>query len=225
MMPERATHIHNKTRCIMNKALLTLSALLLLLPAFSKTVDIYNFKMNLKVPRIYNNMQSLGYRKYQSQTLRGELHITYGDDGTTKVNVYGLYNKTHKVNGINVTYVCSEWPYDDDNVLIVGVGNNKTGKFTEGGASFSFVADPSYNIGKVDEDNTLMLELSGIGKIKNGILKNLKGSVRGQIGCGCKAYGHVSPTRLWFGFLTDIVVDVAPLYGTFTATFKGRSRK
>ena len=36
------------------------------------------------------------------------------------------------------------------------------------------------------------------------------------------AYGHISPTRLFLGWLTNYVHDVAPLYGTFTAHFRGR---
>ena len=68
-----------------------------------------------------------------------------------------------------------------------------------------------------------MLELSGHGSLKGDVLANLRGSVRGKIGCGCKAYGHVSPTRLFLGYLTDIVWDVAPLDGTFRATFKNRT--
>ena len=163
----------------MNKALLALSAMLLVLPTFSTTVDIYDFKMKLKVPRIYNNTKSLGYRKYQAQTLKGQLQIAYDENGDASVKVVGLYNKTHKISGRNVTYVCEEWPFSDAHTLVVGVGNNRTGKFTQGAISFSFVADPSYNIGGVDEDNTLMLELSGIGRIRNDTLKSLKGSVRG----------------------------------------------
>ncbi len=146
----------------------------------------------------------------------------YSDSEDTVVKVKGLENRTHKINGHRVTYKCYYWPYDDNQVLVIGIGSNKTGKFTQGGASFSFVAEPSYNIGEVDEDNTLRLELSGHGKIKGRVLKTLRGSVRGKIGCGCLAYGHVSPTRLFLGYLTDIVWDVAPLDGTFGATFKSR---
>ena len=34
--------------------------------ALAQTVDTYRFTMNLKVPRIYDNMASKGYRKLQS---------------------------------------------------------------------------------------------------------------------------------------------------------------
>lgn len=210
---------------VMNKrAILSAIAALfaMAMSAQALTVDTYTFTMRLNVPRIYDNMQSKGYRKYQPQSLKGNLHFIYTDEGETLVKVTGLTNKTHKVGGKPVTYTCYEWPYEDNEVLVVGIGNNKTLKFTQGGASFSFVAEPSYNIGKVDEDNTLMLELSGHGTLKGDILKNLRGVVRGNIGCGCKAYGHVSPTRRFFGFLTSVVWDVAPLDGTFRAVFKRR---
>lgn len=204
------------------KFILSLVAALLSLAASAQIVDTYSFTMRLYVPRIYDNMESLGYRKYQPQTIKGELLFIYTDDGETVVKVKGLENHTHRVNGKRVTYKCYDWPYDDNQVLVVGIGSNKTLKFTQGGASFSFVAEPSYNIGAVDEDNTLMLELSGHGILRGDILKTIRGSVRGKIGCGCMAYGHISPTRLFLGYLTSIVWDVAPLDGNFRATFKNR---
>ena len=146
----------------------------------------------------------------------------YSDSGETVVKVKDLENRTHHINGNRVTYTCYEYPYDDNQILVVGIGNNKTLKFTQGGACFSFVAEPSYNIGSVDEDNTLMLELSGHGNLRGDFIKNLRGSVRGKIGCGCTAYGHISPTRLFIGYLSTIVWDVAPLDGTFRAMFKNR---
>lgn len=188
----------------------------------AQIVDTYRFTMNLKVPRIYDNMASKGYRKLQPQRLVGDLQFVYKTDGTVKVRVKNLVNKSHKISGVPISYVCYEYPYEYHDALVVGIGSNKTGKFKQGGAEFAFQADPSYNIGKVDEDNTLLLELSGYGTLKGDVLKNLKGSVKGQIGCGCMAYGHISPTRLFLGWLTNYVHDVAPLYGTFTAHFRGR---
>lgn len=191
--------------------------------AAAQTIETYDFTMRLKVPRVYDNMQSLGYRKYQWQTLCGQLDVVYDSaDGTTYARIVGLYNRTHKVGGSSIVYNCYEWPYDDSPVRVVAVGNNLTGKFTAGGMEFSFVADPSYNIGGVEEDNTLMLELSGVGNIRNGHFTTVVGAVKGRIGCGCYAYGHTSPTRKWFGYLTSVVVDIAPLYGTFKARFKSR---
>lgn len=207
----------------MEKALLTLlAATMSAFTALCQTVDTYKFTMNLRVPRIYDNMASKGYRKLQPQRLAGELQFVYKDNGTVKVRVRNLVNKTHKINGVPISYVCYDYPYDYHNPLVVGIGSNKTGKFKQGGADFSFQADPSYNIGGVDEDNTLILELSGYGTLRGNTLKNLRGSVKGKIGCGCRAYGHVSPTRLYLGWLTDYVWDIAPVYGTFTAHFRRR---
>ena len=192
----------------MKTAITMLLAAVMSMQASAQVVDTYKFTMNLKVPRIYDNMQSLGYRKLQSQRLVGELQFVYKSDGTTTVRVKNLVNKTHKINGIPISYVCYEFPYDYHEPLVVGIGSNKTGKFKQGGAEFAFQADPSYNIGGVDEDNTLILELSGYGTLKGNVLKNLK--------------GHISPTRLFLGWLTDYVHDVAPLYGTFHAQFRSR---
>lgn len=199
-------------------------AFLLLTPilAFSQVVDTYSFKMSLKVPRIYDNHQSLGYRKYQTQTIKGDLQLIYRSDGEFKVRVRNLYNKTHKVNGLPITYICYDNPLLGTSPLAVAVGSNKTCKFKHGALDFGFVADPSYNIGTVSEDNSLYVGLSGFGTISNGRLKKIRGTVTGRIGCGCLAYGHVSPTRIWFGFLTDVVFDIAPVTGTFRAQFKGR---
>lgn len=190
--------------------------------ALAQTVDTYRFTMNLKVPRIYDNMASKGYRKLQPQKLVGELQFIYRSDGTTRVRVLNLVNKTHKISGVPISYVCYDYPYGFHEPLVVGIGNNRTRKFRQGGATFAFQADPSYNIGAVDEDNTLILELSGYGTLSGNKLRRLKGSVRGQIGCGCQAYGHISPTRIFHGWLTDIVYDVAPLYGTFKAVYRNR---
>lgn len=214
----------------MKKIAIFIMAASVLLPAFSKTIiDTYRFKMVLNVPRIYDNMQSKGYRKYQKQTIQGELKFIYDDETGSKVEVYGLENKTHKISGRRITYECSEYPYDDNMFLSVGLGSNRTLKFNQSGVRFSFVADPSYNIGEVDEDNSLYLELSGHGKMKSKskycslVMDTLKGSVTGRIGCGCSEYGHISPTRMYMGYLNyDWVIDIAPLDGTWTAKFKSR---
>ncbi len=154
--------------------------------------------------------------------MTGNLQFIYKDDGQIEIKVLDLVNKSHKVNGTPITYTCYDIPYSGHQTLVVGIGNNKTGVFRQGGVEFAFQADPSYNIGTLDEDNTLILEFSGYGSLRGDVLRNMRGSVKGQIGCGCMAHGHISPTRLFLGYLTDIVHDVAPLYGTFTATFKSR---
>lgn len=154
--------------------------------------------------------------------MKGTLFVVYTDEQETLVKVNGLENRTHKIGGKRVTYECVENPYDDNGVLAVGVGSNKTLKFSQSGLKFSFMVNPSYNIGDLGEDNTLILNLSGHGTLRKDIIKMVRGSVTGQIGCGCYAYGHVSPTRIYFGCLTDIVWDIAPVDGRFTLNFKAR---
>lgn len=186
-------------------------------------VDSYKLTLRVRVPRIYDNMESLGYRKYQTQTIRGELRFVYRSDGSVQVETSVLTNITHKINGKNVTY--ATYPTDDDDWmnLTVAVGNNRTMKFRQGGIDIQFIAEPSYNIGEINEDNTLVLRLSGTGSITSSDRLNfIRGSATGRIGCGCTDFGHISPTRLWLSHLTDIVVDVAPVYGTFNARLIGR---
>lgn len=122
----------------MKKCIATMMLALSVMTLAGQTVDTYRFKMNLKIPRIYNNMQSLGYRKYQPQTLRGELQLVYKDTGETLVRVKNLENRTHKINGMNITYICYDYPYDGHTPLAVAIGNNKTGKFTQGAVEFAF---------------------------------------------------------------------------------------
>ena len=188
-------------------------------------VDTYKMTMRLRVPRIYDNMQSLGYRRYQPQRFVGELSLIYRSTGDVDVQVNGLTNRTHRINGKFITYECSEWPYGDFQNMAIAVGNNRTLKFNQGGIDVAFVADPSYNIGGLEEDNTLMLRMSGMGSIGLTGLRSMRGSVTGRIGCGCSSYGHISPTRIWHSYVTGIVTDVAPVYGTFTLRFRKRTTK
>ena len=83
----------------------------------AQIVDTYSFTMHLNVPRIYDNMESLGYRKYQYQTLKGQLMFIYKDDGETLVKVKDLENRTHKINGKRVTYTCYDYPYEDNEIF------------------------------------------------------------------------------------------------------------
>ena len=202
----------------------------------TEVVDEYKFTMILRVPRTYDNMQSLGYRKYQAQRCYGVLRIVYSADGTgrsTYLEMVDLYNKTHKVGGKCVEYLTiigsDEWP-----TRIGYIGNNKTGKFTTPFVSFSMDANPSYNVGDDEPDNALILRLSGSGTSKlitwNGyknvrIIKRLRGKLAGDLGCGCTAYGHLSCTRTasWFGPNLDEATDIAAIDGGhWTATWKRR---
>jgi hypothetical protein len=138
-----ANNTHTTTRCIMKKAMTMLfAAVMSVITATAQTVDTYRFTMNLKVPRIYDNMASKGYRKLQPQRLVGDLQFVYKDDGTVNIRVKNLENMTHRINGIPISYVCYDYPYNYHNPLVVGIGSNLTGVFKQGGAEFAFQADP-----------------------------------------------------------------------------------
>lgn len=121
-------------------------------------------------------------------------------------------------------------PNEDFYHSFVYVGSNAKDKFVTTGISFAAIADPSYNIGDVEEDNTLVMYFSGTGTSSTKIVKgsrvplHLKGYVAGNLGCGCSAYGHKSPTRL-VGATgpTSIVEDVAPIKGIWKARFSHRA--
>lgn len=61
---------------------------------FAETVDIYDFKMSLKIPRVYNNNYSLGYRRLQSQQFAGTAEVVYKDGERPVINIVDLVNKT-----------------------------------------------------------------------------------------------------------------------------------
>lgn len=182
---------------------------------------VYKVTMHLHVPRVYNNTQSLGYRKPQRQVIIGYVSVdkdmaAQPDEegnvsGEPEIYAYSFYNRTHKVAGSQVTYADQSLA---DDVMWRYIGNNKTGVFKRTCIKFSLDLNPSYNIGADEPDNTLVIQLSGIGKSE----KLIRGSVTGQIGCGCFAYGHVSPTR----DIQGNVQDITPLYGRFTMKLKQR---
>lgn len=176
----------------------------------------YSFSMKLSVPRIYNNNESLGQRKYQTQTIKGRLSFDFDKEGhLIGMSFIDLYNSTHILsNGKHVTY---DGYLDHSKTLkIVAIGNNKTKKFNTASICFSMMAEPSYNIGEFDEDTSLFVTLAGKGQIKNGKVKRANGTVSGTLGCGCYAYGHISPTRMiWQYGVSDIVTDIAAVHGTW----------
>jgi hypothetical protein len=208
---------------------LTIAFAMFLAPAASsqKVVDVYDVTITLSVPRVYDNTSSMGYRKYQRQQITGEMVVTYDCLGEPSVTLRGLVNKTHKISGSGVRYGETEcefvrWHY---------IGDNKRDQFKTPSVSFYAEIDPSYNISqKVDEDNSLLLTFSGTGvstlsKSMRGFsgartVSRLRGYATGTIGCGCYAYGHVSPTRVAgpFGPL-NVVPDVASVFGRWTAKF------
>lgn len=177
---------------------LTLSAFACSTAFSACCTEVYDLYIDVKVPRVYDNSDSLGYRKYQSQRLQG---VLYADaDGAY---VTGLYNRKHKVGGINVRYTCAV-----ENAEWAIVGNNRTGVFKRPAIYVKLEAVPSY-IGAYEptDDETLVLTLAG-----SGTFNRISGSVAGTLGCGCSWYGHTSPTRSYF---TCDVVDKAAVYGTF----------
>lgn len=216
------------------------------------TTHVYKLTMSQQVPRIYDNMSSQGYRKYQTQRLYGYLSISFHDDGSSPdVFITSLYNKTHKINGQYITYKTT---VDNEGDILFPrvnlIGNNKTGKFKTASICFYADAEPSYNIGLDNEDNSLLCTFAGKGSVKAKTVKawqeytytdakgkqhkgkrlvtlgkyeiiyTLRGYDAGTLGCGCYAYGHVSPTRRAGALApTDQVDDVAATYGTWRATY------
>lgn len=214
--------------------------------ALAESSDTYVVKFNTKVPRIYDNMQSLGYRKYQSQIITGYLTIIYPDATEEdpyprpRIEITDLYNKTHKINGKNITYGVSvnndgEEYVQGPRTRVNRIGNNRTGKFDTASIVFYMDANPSYNIGDDVEDNALLMTVAGNGKCKsfkrygyqcvNGKLKKVElgkcdgiykvtGNTAGVIGCGCTVYGHTSPTRVADQCgVSKIVDDIAATFG------------
>lgn len=180
------------------KLLYSILAALLAFSASANAVT-YDVTMRLRVPRVYDNSNSLGYRKYQTQKLVGTLTVSEGGEASMS-----LVNKTHKVNGVRVSYLCfadsAEWHL---------VGNNRTGKFNKTSVNLHLEALPSYvPTYSPTDDETLVLTLAGSGRGNR-----VSGYAAGTLGCGCAWYGHTSPTRDYFTFE---VVDKAAVWGKFT---------
>lgn len=178
--------------------------LLAMLPfmAFAKTC-VYDVTMHLRVPAIVDNTQSLGRRVYKVQLLKGQM--TVKDTGwEPDVTFTALENRSHKVSRKYVSYDVVV-----DKVGWHAVGNNRTGNFRKASVFLSLEATPSYALAD-GEDNTLILTLAGRGTTD----RSISGYAAGQLGCGCYAYGHISPTRIYG---TDNVVDTAAVYGTWRA--------
>ena len=199
--------------------------------------DVYDIRMTVAVPRVYDNMSSMGYRRNQSQKIDGKLMVEYSTSGEPHVYLKGVRNRTHLVGGETVAYEDSEcedvrWHY---------IGSNKTAKFSKPSVSFSVYLWPNYNVSNdIVDDNSMVLYFSGDGSSSTSAryrgssavqtIVSLKGKVVGTLGCGCADYGHISPTRIAGPYgPTDQVVDVAAVQGTWTARFNqkesGRIRR
>lgn len=125
-----------------------------------------------------------------------------------------MVNRTHKMaNGSYVTYDSTR--LGDFTACFNAIGSNATGLFKTSSICFGLDAEPSYSIGEFDEDNALYIVLSGKGSfLPNGMLKSAKGNAAGTLGCGCGAYGHLSPTRKisHFGPSSE-ADDIAAVFG------------
>ena len=215
--------------------LLTIISMTLLATVICKAdeiVDTYDLTMTLKVPRIYNNTKSLGYRRDQTQRIKGQLLIKYIDGEIRPIfEIKNLVNRSHKIAGKYITYETivdneGEYVYPRFNYI----GSNKSMTFNKGKILFFLDANPSYNVGLDEPDNTLLITLAGTGisTRKNGVqyVKKFKGTICGSLGCGCSAYGHTSPTRIAGPYgPTDIVDDVASIEGKWKAKYVGRTVK
>lgn len=183
----------------------------------AETWQSYDLRLSLYIPRIYNNNESNGYRKYQRQVITGKLFLGFSFNGELVDYKFSSFiNNTHKLsNGKNVTYrveldkdAC--WPRFN------AIGSNKTGLFKTASVCFAIGAEPSYNIGEYDEDTSLFITLAGKGKVSKSGRLTVSGYAAGSLGCGCMAYGHISPTRRIGKYgATAAVVDVAAVHGTW----------
>lgn len=167
--------------------------------------ECWELKMVMQIPKVVDNATSNGFRKYQTQKIRGWFLVEKDECGEPEITFCSLENLTHKVSGKNVSY-----DVDVDKVGWHGIGSNKTGKFNTRSVFLGLTCEPSYAIGtEPTEDNSLLITLSGKGKANY-----IQGYVSGQLGCGCAEYGHKSPTRIWG---TTQVVDTAGAYGRWVA--------
>lgn len=217
--------------------------------AFSSVTDTYDFKMSLQVPRIYDNTESLGSRKYQLQTIKGCMLMTYSSSSERPtISFTFLTNQTHKINGKKIGYSCFVDQHGELGPMtrVNLIGSNLTGKFNVPSVCFWLDAEPDYSKGEDDEDNSLLVTLSGkgttstvkeyewveVGNVRKRVLvdqwqkiRTISGNVAGTLGCGCSAYGHVSPTRVADDHgPSQVVDDVAAVYGTWNATWKSRTK-
>lgn len=190
---------------------------------FAALFDVYALTMSLAVPQVFDNTQSAGYRKYQTQKVTGEVKVSYDGNGNmTGISCGTLKNHKFKVGGKNVTYQV----FVGETPSWVYIGSNRKDKFTTPCVMMELECEPSYALKGLTNDSALILVLAGKGSAKTckGSVYPYKfsGGVAGTLGCGCADYGHKSPTRK-IGFIgpkKDEVSDIAPVYGSFTMKYK-----
>jgi len=195
--------------------------------------DVYDVRFRLRVPRVYDNGASLGYRKYQTQDIRGQMFVTYGEDALPSVSFSDFTNLTHLIGDSNVTYTAS---LDEDALMNFSwCGDNRKQTFTRPNCNFAVVLSPSYKRGDDMLDDlhltvactvgSSLRTMTEAGRVQ--IAKTLTGYAAGQLRCNCTAWGHVSPTRIW-GLLgpTYFVTDIASVAGSVRMRYnKKESRK
>lgn len=202
----------------MSKTMFFISAAFSFL-CFASTIDVYDFTAYVKVPRVYDNSNSTGYRKYQTQKIKGQLAVRYEDEYFPTIVFLDLYNTTHKVGNSFVTYNCH---VNDDFLYhrLNFIGSNKTKEFKTPSICLFLEAYPNYAKGSPSEDNSLYLMIAGSGNsmtYRNAtVAKHIHGKIAGTIGCSCSTYGHMSPTRVACEYgASESVDDVCSVYGTF----------
>ncbi len=191
-------------------------------------IDTYDIVLSLRVPQVFSNTTSQGYRKYKRQLIKGKMDLIWMSDGTFGFDFYNLVNKTFKVGGENVRYTGIEGreiAYPRFN----WIGNNKTDYFKKPCICFYIELEPSYSKGGNTEDNSFYLMMSGTGssvfmsQYKSRIATYFSGYAAGTQGCGCNAYGHKSPTRkaTIMGPMYE-PEDVVATFGQWKARWKTR---
>lgn len=193
-------------------------------------IDEYDFSLNLKVPQVFDNTESKGYRKYRSQNIRGKMLVNWLQKGGFFLEFRGLENRNFLVRGENVRYIGTE-NKDMVNSRFNWIGSNRSEIFKTPCVCFYLELEPSYAIGGNTEDNSFWLLLSGKGNSTDSRIKGtklatmFKGYAAGTQGCGCMAYGHKSPTRKGEEFGPSVETeDVVATFGSWTARWKKRLR-
>lgn len=194
--------------------------------ALISITDVYDFRARLKVPQVIDNMTSQGFRAEQLQDLVGHLCVTYEDGERPYLWFSDLTNRSYRVSGRRVGYSATVADTSRWNLI----GSNRTGVFRKPSVNLKVTAEPDYIPGgeTPDMDNSFIIELSAGGNCRDVfgtglIIYSLNGKVAGTQGCGCKAYGHTSPTRIAGPFgATDTVDDVAKVDGFWHARFVRR---
>lgn len=190
--------------------------------------DVYSIQLYLKVPQVLDNTTSKGSRKYKMQKIKGEMYMSWFDNGSYELDFGNLVNTKFSIGGRNVTYTGYEG-YASIPRSYTYIGSNKTGKFKTPCLSFHLELEPSYAIGGNNEDNSFYLQLSGSGtssfvnSIGCRVAKTFSGYCAGTQGCGCSAYSHLSPTRIAESCGPSCrATDVVATWGTWKARWRGR---